>query len=45
MHQSSETGFATLGDAREASFSGNTDYRRDTQAAFEKYVTYLPIEN
>jgi hypothetical protein len=45
MHQSAETGYATLGDARQAGLSGNTNYGNDAQAAFEKYTTYLPVEN
>ena len=35
MHQSAETGFATVGDAKLAGFSGKTDYGKDAQAAFE----------
>lgn len=42
MHQSAETGFATIGDAKLAGFSGKTDYGKDAQAAFDKYGTYLP---
>ena len=45
MHQSAETGYATLGDARQAGLSGTTDYGRDAQAAFEKYGVYLQVEN
>lgn len=45
MHQSSETGYATLGDAKLAGLSGVTDYGRDAQAAFQKYGTYLPVVN
>lgn len=44
MHQSAETSFATLSDARQAGFSGKTDYGRNVQAAFEKSATYLPVE-
>ena len=45
IHQSAETGFTTVGDAKLAGFSGKTDYGKDAQAAFEKYATYLPVEN
>jgi hypothetical protein len=44
MYQSSETGFATLEDAREAGLSGNTDYGSDAQAAFQRYGIYSPID-
>lgn len=43
MHQSAETGYATLGDARLAGLSGNTDYGSDAQAAFQKYSVYSPV--
>jgi hypothetical protein len=43
MHQSAETGYATLGDARLAGLSGNTDYGSDAQAAFQKYSAYSPV--
>jgi hypothetical protein len=43
MHQSAETGYSTLKDARKNGHSGNTDYGSDAQAAFQKYGTYLPI--
>lgn len=43
MHQSSETGYATLSDARSAGLSGNIDYGSDAQAAFQKHAAYLPV--
>jgi hypothetical protein len=43
MHQSAETGYGSLGDARLAGHSGLADYGSDARAAFQKYGTYLPM--
>jgi hypothetical protein len=45
MYQSSETGHATLGDAIKAGHSGQIDYGKSAQEAFEKYVTRCPMPN
>lgn len=43
MHQSAETGHATLKLAKLAGQSGTTNYGKDAQTAFQKYGTYLPL--
>lgn len=37
------TGYNTLKEARLHGHSGTVDYGNDIQAAFEKYVTFIPV--
>lgn len=43
MYQTSETGYATVGEAIKAGDSGKVDYGTSAQAAFTKYARYSPI--
>ncbi|KAF8236818.1 hypothetical protein L208DRAFT_1524221, partial [Tricholoma matsutake] len=44
MYQTSETGYATIGEAVEAGDSGKVDYGMSAQAAFTKYAKYFPVK-
>ena len=44
MYQSSETGYATVGEAIEAGDSGKSDYGVNAQMAFTKHAKYFPIK-
>ncbi|KAF8225685.1 hypothetical protein L208DRAFT_1055584, partial [Tricholoma matsutake] len=41
MYQTSETGYATIGEAVEAGDLGKVDYRMSAQAVFTKYAKYF----
>ncbi|KAF8237641.1 hypothetical protein L208DRAFT_1245828, partial [Tricholoma matsutake] len=44
MYQTSETGYATIGEAVEAGDLGKVDYGMSTQAAFTKHAKYFPVK-
>ena len=44
MYQSSETGYATVGEAIEAGDSGKSDYGVNAQMAFTKHAKYFPMK-
>ena len=44
MYQTSETGYATVGEAVESGHSGKSDYGANAQVAFTSFARYSPLK-
>ena len=44
MYQTSETGYATVGEAVKAGDCGRADYGASAQEAFTRYGKYVPVQ-